>query len=279
MKPEKTKSTVVMRHSVSDNVVELSRRSHISRHASVNFRPASANLSSTDSLQRVSLVDVGLSHSSKEEQSGVVVTAGEQAPNVYPHDTDDTLLVYHFQKLIQVSRDFVTSMEHDPDPYGIALSFSDTYRRMKDVYGDWARVVGDFIHSPVLPAKGEKLAYSLSTPGGRRRLSMTAYYSPKKAVTVTAGAKKLHLPDITIMPTQRVARYVMLFEGQDLNFGYRGHHTDIDGHSIWLDLLRNVPEDTFVSEAIHKALQMAQRLATLCNDRQDFTGVSRPLKN
>jgi hypothetical protein len=41
------------------------------------------------------------------------------------------------------------------------------------------------------------------------------------------------------------------------------------------ELLHNVPKNTVTSEAVHEALQMAERLAWLCNDCQNVAGVPR----
>jgi hypothetical protein len=54
------------------------------------------------------------------------------------------------------------------------------------------------------------------------------------------------------MPTQRVARYVMLFQ----------------------ELQHSVSNDTITSDAVRVALQMAKKIATICNNRQQPSAFS-----
>ncbi|KAJ9119652.1 hypothetical protein QFC22_003362 [Naganishia vaughanmartiniae] len=183
-------------HSLSDNFVELSKRNRLGRQVSIDFRPDSAKVSASRSLRGLSLFDDGPSKTSSQLKQAVAADCSERSSDS-PRTKSYALVIYHFQKLIEVSRKFVVAMEHEPDPYSIAVSFCESYGGMEDVYGDWAEVVGDLIHQTMVPVSEVKLVHSLSQPGLRRKLSKTAYSSPKIVTAATvAGAWRSHLPDI-----------------------------------------------------------------------------------
>lgn len=188
-------SPVAMQHSISDNIIELARRKRLGRQASVEFdRSASSIKSSAPSLRRLSLFDADTGKSSLPLEQTYIT--GKEHCEESPFMNSNALVIYHFQRLIDVSSQFAIAMEFNPDPYSIAVSFCDTYGRMKDVYGDWANVVGDLIHHSFLPVR-EKLVHSLSQPARKRKLSVTMYSSPKKTTAATsASTGRLKLPDI-----------------------------------------------------------------------------------
>lgn len=128
------------------------------------------------------------------------VQYGSQQKKSKGNNTD--LLVQHFQRLIYVSSRFVRDMEYDPDPYGVAVSFSQNYREIKDAYADWALVAAEFVNvfAPVELKKG-KLSHSLSMPGRRRLGGMATIANGKPNGPEAAQASRLDLSDIVRDPT------------------------------------------------------------------------------
>jgi hypothetical protein len=80
--------------------------------------------------------------------------------------------------------------------------------------------------------------------------------------------KPLKLQDIVIMPTQRVARYVMLYRGNYLSI-FHAYAITSNRCTMPLDLLKHVPTTSPTHALVNEALQTALRIAQRCNDAQD----------
>ena len=141
-------------------------------------------------------------------------------------------------------------MENDASIWGVSAAFANAASQLEEALVAWCSVVGDFISSPggssrslSVPAtlhrnntgpiisprrrfsamsddghtyanrvhsftKSNKLWRRGSLPGSSA--SLGSVYSPH----YSHSPKKLSLKDIAIMPSQRVSRYVLLFQGQ-----------------------------------------------------------------
>lgn len=126
---------------------------------------------------------------------GVMSKYGSQRSKARGDRAD--LLVQYLHRLIHVSGRFVQDMEYDPDPYGVAVSFAQNYRELKDAFSDWASVVADFIlvFAPV-EMKKVRLSHSISMPGRRRMGGMAAITSSNSTGSAQVPASRLELSDI-----------------------------------------------------------------------------------
>lgn len=154
-----------------------------------NNSPRSRRLSSTAS-------DGGQNRASPRGSLTVTI----QPDSRETQGSDKAVLVELLQRLIRASGDFIHDMEYDPDPYGVAVSFSQHFRQLRNAYTDWATIVGELVlFCAPAEMKKPRLSHSLSMPGMRRPGGLAAIPSGKLADSEAAQASRLDLPDIVCL--------------------------------------------------------------------------------
>ncbi|KAG9121022.1 hypothetical protein FRC07_003197 [Ceratobasidium sp. 392] len=143
------------------------------------------------------------------------------------------ILLEHLPYLIKISAQFTVRLEEDPSVWGVSTAFLAVEEQLEDVLVKWSGVVGQVISS--IRTWGDNQAasecdYLYGSTSGKaaslwtRRRSVTTGAVPSQQLrlnlTMTpmndksaraANRRKLAEQNVTIMPTQRVLRYVLMY--------------------------------------------------------------------